>query len=289
MKLSDPSGYQSEDKASMPVSSKVEARISSELKKFQTILSNAKQRDVSESDTVVILTDILSAVLGYDKYQHITTEFAIRGTFVDLAVRVDGDVRFLIEAKAIGVELKDPHVKQAVDYGANNGIDWVVLTNGAVWRAYKIQFTQPIDKILVFEIDLLARSARDSEVIECLGSLSKEGFSKGSMAELLEQKQITSRYTLAAALLSEPMLDQLRKEMRRIAPGLRIDNDFLHAALANEVIKRELVDSDEAKSAKALVKKLQRSWEKDRKSEPKIAKSANTASEAPDAEAESEE
>lgn len=254
----------------MGISAKVETRISTELKRFQGILANAKQRDVSESDTVVILTDMLSSVLGYDKYQHITTEFAIRGTFVDLAVRVDGDIRFLIEAKAIGVELKDPHVKQAVDYGANNGIDWVVLTNGAVWRAYKIQFTQPIDKILVFEIDLLARSPRDSEVVECLGSLSKEGFSKGSMADLLEQKQITSRYTLAAALLTEPMLDQLRKEMRRMSPGLRIDNDFLHAALSNEVIKRELVDSDEAKQAKSLVKKLQRTYEKDRRAEPRV-------------------
>jgi hypothetical protein len=255
----------------MSISPKIQTRISSELKKFQNILASAKQRDVSESDTVVILTDMLSSVLGYDKYQHITTEFAIRGTFVDLAVRVDGDIRFLIEAKAIGVDLKDPHVKQAVDYGANNGIEWVILTNGAVWRAYKIHFTQPIDKTLVFEIDLLNQSARSAEVIECLGSLSKEGFSKGSMAELLEQKQITSRYTISSVLLSEPMLDQLRKEMRRLSPGLKIDNDFLHASLSNEVIKRELVDSDEAKSAKSLVKKLQRTYEKERKTEPKLS------------------
>jgi len=26
------------------------------------------------------------------------------------------------------------HVKQAVDYAANEGISWVVLSNGAVWR-----------------------------------------------------------------------------------------------------------------------------------------------------------
>lgn len=125
---------------------------------------------------------------------------------------------------------------------------------------------------MVFEIDLLNQSARNAEVIECLGSLSKEGFSKGSMADLLEQKQITSRYTLSAVLLSEPMLDQLRKEMRRLSPGLKVDNDFLLASLSNEVIKRELVDSDEAKAAKSLVKKLQRSYEKDRRTEPRPSK-----------------
>ncbi|HAH10469.1 MAG TPA: restriction endonuclease subunit R [Alphaproteobacteria bacterium] len=268
----------------MPVSAKVETRISTELKRFQTILAAAKQRDVSEADTVVILTDFLSAVLGYDKYQHITREFAIRGTYVDLAVRVDGDIRFLIEAKAIGVELKENHVKQAIDYGANNGLDWVILSNGAVWRAYKIQFTQPIDKTLVFDLDLLGRSHKDAEVIECLGSLSKEGFSRGSMADLLEQRQLTSAYTIAAALLSETLVDQLRKELRRMAPSLKVDNEYLAALLSNEVIKRELVDSDAAKSARLLVRKLQRNWEKERKVSSKPEAIAATAVQSPESE-----
>ena len=38
------------------------------------------------------------------------------------AVTVDGKKRFLIEAKSIGVELKEAHVRQAVDYAANEGI-----------------------------------------------------------------------------------------------------------------------------------------------------------------------
>jgi len=52
----------------------------------------------------------------------------------------------LIEAKAINIELKDAHVKQAVDYAANEGITWVVLSNGAVWRLYCLKFGKPIDK-----------------------------------------------------------------------------------------------------------------------------------------------
>lgn len=74
------------------------------------------------------------------------TEGFLCGTFVDLAVELDGDLRFLIEVKAIGVPLKDNHhVKQAVDYGADKGVEWVVLTNGATWRVYKIILAQPID------------------------------------------------------------------------------------------------------------------------------------------------
>jgi hypothetical protein len=248
----------------MPVSQKVATRISSELKRYQGILAAAKQRDISESNTVVILVDILSDVLGYDKYQHITTEHSIRGTYVDLAVVFDEETRFLIEAKAIGIELKDAHIKQAVDYGANKGVEWVVLTNGAVWRAYKIHFGQPIDKSLVFEIDLLSANPKSSDVVDCFGSLSREGFSKDSMSELLQQKQFTSRFTVAALLLSESTLDELRRELRRIS-GVRIDTNFLGSLLENEVIKRELVDSEEAKAAIGLVKRLQRAQAREKR------------------------
>jgi len=103
----------------MGISARVTERISTQLKKYQTVLAEAKDRDISESDTVVIVVDMLADVLGYKKYTEITTEHSVRGTYVDLAVKVGNDVRFLIEAKAIGVSLKENHVKQAVDYGAN--------------------------------------------------------------------------------------------------------------------------------------------------------------------------
>ncbi|MFM9865603.1 MAG: type I restriction enzyme HsdR N-terminal domain-containing protein [Micropepsaceae bacterium] len=243
----------------MPVSSKVASRISSELKRYQSILAAAKQRDIGESDTVVIIQDMLCDVLGYDKYQHVTTEHAIKGTYVDLAVKVDNEIRFLIEAKAIGLDLKEAHVKQAIDYGANQGIEWVVLTNGHVWRVYRIHFGQPIDKSMVIEIDVLTVKPTSDEVIECFGSLSKEGFSKGSMDDLATTKQLTSKFTVAAVLMSEDLVDELRKELRRLSPGLSVDNDYLTNLLSAEVIKRDLIDSDEAKAAAKTVQKLQRS------------------------------
>src|SRR3990172_8243335 len=142
------------------ISKKVVERIAQQLKKYQSVLADAQNRDISESDTVVIIGDMLSDMLGYKKYTEITTEFTIRGTFVDLAVKVGNDVRFLIEAKAIGVSLKDNHIKQAIDYGANNGIEWVLLTNGVVWQVYKVHFKQPIDHTLIFEMDLLTANPR---------------------------------------------------------------------------------------------------------------------------------
>ena len=242
----------------MGVSAKVETRITTQVKRYQSVLSAIQKKDISEADTVTVINDILADVCGYDKYHEVTSQYAIRGTFVDLAVRVDDDIRFLIEVKAIGIELKDIHVKQAIDYAANEGIEWVVLTNGAVWRVYKVHFGQPIEKILVCEVDLIALSPKSDEILECFGNLSREGFSKGTMADLLHQKQVTNKFTVAALLITDDVLDDIRKEIRRLGSGVKVDIEYLRSLLTNEIIKRDLIDSEEAKAAAQNVKKLQR-------------------------------
>lgn len=242
----------------MPVSARVAGRIATQMKRYQSVLSTIQKKDISEADTVTVINDILADVCGYDKYHEVTSQYAIRGTFVDLAVKVDEDIRFLIEVKAIGIELKDIHIKQAVDYAANEGIEWVILTNGAVWRVYKVHFGQPIEKILVCEVDLIALSPKSDEILECFGNLSREGFSKGTMADLLHQKQVTNKFTVAALLVSDDVLDDLRREIRRLGSGVKVDVDYLRSLLTNEIIKRDLIDSEEAKAAAQNVKRLQR-------------------------------
>lgn len=239
----------------MAIPKKVSDRISLNLKRYQAILTDAKSRDISESDTVIILVDMLAELLGYKKHIEITTEFAIRGTYVDLAVKVGSDIRFLIEAKAINVDLKDNHIKQAIDYGANHGIEWVVLTNGTVWQVYKIHFKQPIDKSLIFEVDLLNTSPKNIQLLECFGTLSREGFTQSSMTAFFQQQQATSKYSLAALLTTENMLLALKKELKKLSSTIKVDDEFLKSTLQNDVIKRELVDSEEAKSAVELIKK----------------------------------
>ena len=124
---------------------KVAERLVSGIKQFQPIVASAKARDVGEADTVTIVKDMLAEVFGYDKYSEVTSEFSIRGTYCDLATKLDGTIQTLIEVKAVGLELKDSHVKQAVDYATNKGVDWVLLKNGVCWRVYHVIFAKPID------------------------------------------------------------------------------------------------------------------------------------------------
>jgi hypothetical protein len=83
------------------VPSKTAARLSAAIKRFQPIIASAKSRDANESDTVIIVTDMLSEVFGYDKYSEITSECSIRGTWCDLAIKIDGAIEYLIEVKDI--------------------------------------------------------------------------------------------------------------------------------------------------------------------------------------------
>ena len=177
---------------------RVEDRLVAGLKKFQPIVTAARTRDVNESDLVVILNDVCAEVFGYDKYFEVTSEVAIRGTYCDLAIKLDNKIQVLIEVKAPGIELKELQVKQAIDYAANQGVDWVVLTNGLTWRIYKVIFAKPIGQELVCEFDFVSLSPKNEEHLQLLYLLTKEGWAKSAVGDFHQQKQALSRFFVGA-------------------------------------------------------------------------------------------
>lgn len=229
------------------------------VKRFQPIVSSSKARDDGEADTVMVVTDILGEVFGYDKYSELTAEHAIKGTFCDLATRIDGNIQALIEVKAVGLELKDQHVTQAVNYAANQGVDWVILTNAAHWRVYSVTFAKPINQELVVEIDFCGLNSRNSRDIESLYLLCKEGWIKSVLGEYQTRKQALSRFFLGAMTLTKPVLDVIRRELRRVSPDVRIDVDEIANVLSSEVLKREVLEGDKAEEAR---KKIARAMNK---------------------------
>jgi hypothetical protein len=231
------------------ISSKVCDRLTAGIKRFQPVLSSAKTRDVNESDTVTIITDMLAEVFGFDKYSEITSEYVIRGTFVDLAIKLDGHLQLLIEVKAIGLDLKESHVKQAVDYAANQGVDWVVLTNGIDWHVYRVKFGKPIEQELVLEFSFLDLNPKSKADCERLGLLTKEGLEKSLLGEYHAQRQVLSRYFIGAVLLTDPVLDVVRRELRRLAPEVKIDTDQIREVLQQDTLKREIVEGEKAEEA----------------------------------------
>jgi predicted type IV restriction endonuclease len=234
------------------LSKKVRERFTKQVPTFQKVLIGAKDRDVNESDTVTIVTDILAEVLGFAKYTEITGEHAIRGTFCDLAVQLEGRVRYLIEVKAVGIPLKDAHLRQALNYGANHGVPWVVLTNGVSWQIHRIRFEKPISNDLVCAFEFLDLSARKPSDHNLLYLLSREGLAEAAIEGFHEHAQNVNRYVIGAILQSETVLTTLRRELKRVAPGTRVTVDEI-TTLLHEVFKREVVEGDAAEHARRRV------------------------------------
>jgi hypothetical protein len=236
----------------MAIPARVAERLAAGVKRFQPILSSAKSRDVNESDTSMIVTDVLAEIFGYDKYSEVTRELCIRGTFCDLATRIDGKFQMLIEVKAIGLELKDGHVKQAVDYAANQGIEWVALTNGNLWKVFRVVFAKPIDAELVLDIDLLSLNPKNVDDLENVFLLTRESMLKSGLYAYHDHLQATNKFYLAAVVLSDAVLDTVRRELRRLSDA-KVEVEELREALKLEVIKREVIEGDKAESARKKV------------------------------------
>jgi hypothetical protein len=232
------------------------------LRRYQNAFESARARDVNESDTCVIISDFLQDVLGYDKYSEVTTEFAVRSTFCDLAIKVGGRLQYLIEVKSAGTDLKSNHLRQAVDYAANQGVEWVLLTNGVQWKAYRIRFERPIQHEEVFFVDLLDPAAKPAQILERMYLVSKEAGGNAAIATYWQHKEATSRFILAQLLLDEPAIGVLRRELRRLYPGIRIDEPTLAALLRDEVIKRDCLDGERATAAQRVVRRATRRRER---------------------------
>jgi len=237
--------------ASVP--KKVAERLVAGLKRYQPILLAAKARDVGETDTVTIVKDMLADIFGYDKYSELTSEYAIRGTYCDLAIKLDGKLSTLIEVKAVGIELKEQQVKQAVDYAANQGVDWVLLTNGIRWCVYRVFFTRPIGQELVVDIDISSLNPRSDTDLETMYLWCKEGWQRSALGEFHTQKQALSRFFLGATVLSDPVLEIVRRELRRVSPDVRIDIEQIRNVLINEVLKREVMEDPKADEARKKI------------------------------------
>lgn len=230
-------------------------RVKARLRHFQKLAVTQRGRDVSEADTVTLVKDILSEVFGYDKYEELTSEHLIRGTYCDLAVQTEGKVHFLIEVKAAGSNLSEAHLRQAVNYGAHKGIEWIVLTNSVEWRFYRVKFAKPIDWDEVVRLCLPDLNPRSEDDLAKIFLLAREGLAADAISAFHQQSQLFNPYTVAQAVMGDAVTSLIRRELRKAFPDLKVENDAVAEIVKASVLKRELVDGEKASEAASRLKK----------------------------------
>ena len=149
------------------------------------------------------------------------------------------------------------------------------MTNGINWQVHKIRFEQPIDHDLVCEFNLLDLSSKKEDDQDKLFLLCKEGLTKDSREDYYEKKQCLNRYVIGAFLLSDPVVNAVRKELRHFAEGLKVEPDEITTIIKQEVLKREILEGEGA--AKTL-SKIRRFYKKQQKGKETCESADNSTS-----------
>lgn len=202
--------------------------IRASLKKVLPYLLQAQQENLNEADTVRRVVKVFEDVLGYDGMTEISRESLIKGKYADVAVKLDGATRILVEVKSAGTVLRERHTDQARAYAAEGNVAWVVLSNGVVWNLYHLTFEEGIDYDLVFSVDLSGEAFETSA--DTLALLHRDSIRKNLHEELWKARSALSAQSLGRALFTEGVVRLLRREIRR-TQGISIDEDRLVAAL----------------------------------------------------------
>jgi predicted type IV restriction endonuclease len=183
------------------------------LKAFQKQYFTKTLEDLDESGTRLLVNELLTNVLGYQTIEEIKTEYMIRGTYADYVIQTKGIRHFLIEVKALSFELSDKHLRQAINYGANEGIDYALLTNGKDFQLYKILFNKPIESKLVFKIDLSDRTTT-KESAEWLQHIHRDAVVVKSLDLLWKRFTALDATTIAGLLFNTKVTNFLKRELK---------------------------------------------------------------------------
>lgn len=211
------------------------------LKKFLPHLVAARAQNLNEADTVQRIMKTFEVVLGYDVMTELTREMNLKDKYVDLAVKLDGRIRLLIEVKAAGIDLRDRHIEQAERYAAENNIRWVVLTNGLTWNLYHLTFEEGIEYSRAFSIDV-SDAAKFEDCATCFALLHRQSVRKDSLEAFWAQRVAMSPASISRSLFHEDTLRLLRRQIRK-REDLSVDEEDLAKALHEmlSVEARELI------------------------------------------------
>jgi hypothetical protein len=204
--------------------------------------------DASEAETRRRIDHIFEILMGYDRFKHITEEYAIKGagdtTHCDIAVQLgheeESKPEMFVECKKVNINLTQKHIGQAASYAINYGCEWVLLTNSRDWKLYHITFGQPPQTKLIESWNLLDDEplvlAKKFEII------SYKNVKNKGLDTLWEKRNVLTPNNMLKAILSEESIKLYQRRLKKVT-GVRISPEdivgqFRH--LLNEAALSEM-------------------------------------------------
>lgn len=201
----------------------------SSLREACQLIQDVYKMDGNEAETRKRLERIFENLLGYDGMKHLSREHAVRASglteHLDFAIRLDGapdaTPLMVVETKAVGVDLRQKHIKQATSYAINLGCNWILLTNGREWHVYHMEFrlNEPPDARLLEQWNLLNDDPAD--LLTKFATISYRSVKRGELGKLWETAKVLQPNSLLAAMLSRDSLKTMRRVLKKEA-GVQI-------------------------------------------------------------------
>jgi len=180
-------------------------RIKKEFRTFHKRLSAiANQEQSSEEEVRRWCIDVLKAALGYEDGE-IDTEMCALNQRIDIALKEEDKVFMVIECKNIRSRLPNQVRDQAVMYAVNKSADWAVITNGQVWKLFRVIPTKGSDPrvVEVFDLGLLDEDGVSDRDVEFLYLLTKRAIKSGDSERHYHRTCCLDAERLVKAMSSE--------------------------------------------------------------------------------------
>lgn len=197
----------------MPTQNQIK-NLSAKLKEYRKRYMKKQYNDLDESATRLMVNSLLTDVFGYTELDEIKTEYRIRGEYADYVIQLARKKHFVVEVKSIQLDLNDKHLRQSVNYAANEGIDWIILTNGKQIELYKVLFEKPINSRKIFDFDI---SNKDDfkKMSEFLVYLTKKSVEKNELSNFWTRFEALEPIQLSKNLYDTHVVKFLRKVLKK--------------------------------------------------------------------------
>ncbi|NKY99611.1 hypothetical protein [Nocardiopsis alborubida] len=222
----------------------VQGRVAAAVDRLSGPLSDLLERDANDGDTRMLVADFFSVGLNFSKYQDMTTEYRTSGDSIDYAIMLDGKLFAPVEVRRVGQELDQRNIQVSRRLAVDEGAEWVILTNGRLWKVYHLRpdgdgGNKPVE---VIDVDLTDADAYQQN-IDALFHITREAVDRGRLDTLRKWKEAVEAAPVAEALRSDAVVEAVRAQLRAATGhlGHTGDADEVRRALVEEVVAQGLL------------------------------------------------
>lgn len=209
------------------------AKVLRGLKEYKRRYIKKQYGGLDESATRIMINAFLTEVLGYEELSEIKTEYNIKGVYADYVIQLQRKKQFVVEVKSVELDLNERHLRQSIGYAANEGIDWIILTNGRNFQFYRMLFEKPIRSELVASLTFTEATPKQLQgYADFLSAFTKRGVERKEHELLWQRTTALAPATISRLLYSEDVAKLIKRELKKMT-SISFQEDAIKDAIKN--------------------------------------------------------